>query len=644
MAFSPPGGQRHIDAPDRTNGQLIGVDDDFGGSWAGAAKKQAEIARQGLEQAESGNSAAQHQMQIGLAQAQTAGAQQAVGRGSNPLAQRAAMYNSSQMANQANAQSGLLRAQEVANARNQYMGAMGQQAQGEMGYSQLGLQQQIAQAKSDQNWQKMQLDEEERERQFGMQMMGTAMSMAGMAGMSDERTKNILSTNDGFPSELTKLEQGGRPLGSPYSDAPPQKKGGDTTGAYGSTDWAVFAERGQSRELPQNPFASGDVAAHTMTREAEGQQAAPRGMRDGRWSPGQAQEQYEAFETPASRGAGLDAEFSGTGSYRVGDQVVINDPKMGRAIDVGGELVTPTTGGRPWAPMPATSVQAVGLDNAGLAQSTAAMAADMPEAPRAQIKRQNMGGIGQGFASEGATAGDMGGRGGGGMDAGSMAGIAGSLSDKRAKRLLAENQALKAQLPERSSSMTSMPNTPTPRGPERSSATSEMPARHAPSRPLGPLHGGQPNYSGTFNMENQWRAQHPKEAAEMDLYGQPAPRDFTGGRPLGQVDKANVETMRAVDPLLWQYKPEAQRSLGLTSRPQAGPTAQNLESTPIGRHYVRETPAGKMVDTGNLTLANTGMVSTLQKQVDEQNAKIARLEAQGAPLVQTEPTFRMVGS
>ncbi len=217
-------------------------------------------------------------------------------------------------------------------------------------------------------------------------------------------------------------------------------------------------------------------------------------------------------------------------------------------------------------------------------------------------------------------------------------------SDKRAKKLLAENKALKAQLPERSSSMTEMPGRAVPRGPERSSAVAEMPVRSSRSsaRALGPAYGGQPNYSGTFNMEHEWRGAHPKQAMEADLYGQPPARDFTAGRPLGEVDQANMQTMRSVDPKVWQYKDDAQQAMGLTHRPQAGPTAQNLESTPIGQHYVYNTSQGKKVDTKNLTLANTGMVSTLQKQVDAQNAKIAELERQGAPLVQTEPTFRMV--
>ena len=88
-------------------------------------------------------------------------------------------------------------------------------------------------------------------------------------------------------------------------------------------------------------------------------------------------------------------------------------------------------------------------------------------------------------------------------------------------------------------------------------------------------------------------------------------------RPLGSVDQANVKTLQRLEPKLWRYKDGAQKALGLTSRVQQGPTAQNIEETPIGQHYVYDTPAGKQVDTKQLSMANLGMMSTLQKQIDD---------------------------
>lgn len=93
-------------------------------------------------------------------------------------------------------------------------------------------------------------------------------------------------------------------------------------------------------------------------------------------------------------------------------------------------------------------------------------------------------------------------------------------------------------------------------------------------------------------------------------------------KPLGDVDAQNIETARRVVPQQWRYKPEFQAERGLTGRVQTGPMAQNLEETPVGSQYVYEDESGvKKVDTGNLPLANLGMISTLQKQIDRLSQK-----------------------
>ena len=79
------------------------------------------------------DSAAQQQMQLGLGQAQRAMQQAAVARGSNPLAQRAAVYGGGQMAQQGVTEAAMLRAQEMRGARKDVLGAMGGQVDIEQG-------------------------------------------------------------------------------------------------------------------------------------------------------------------------------------------------------------------------------------------------------------------------------------------------------------------------------------------------------------------------------------------------------------------------------------------------------------------------------------------------------------------------------
>lgn len=110
--------------------------------WAQSAGSARKVV-QGLESGQM--SAAQRQMQMGVGQAQQAMAAQSVSRGSNPLAQRAAMYSGGQMAGQAVAQGGALRAQELLAARQQYQQALGAKAQGELDYGTLKLSQQTQQ-------------------------------------------------------------------------------------------------------------------------------------------------------------------------------------------------------------------------------------------------------------------------------------------------------------------------------------------------------------------------------------------------------------------------------------------------------------------------------------------------------------------
>jgi hypothetical protein len=52
------------------------------------------------------------------------------------------------------------------------------------------------------------------------------------------------------------------------------------------------------------------------------------------------------------------------------------------------------------------------------------------------------------------------------------------------------------------------------------------------------------------------------------------------------------------------------------SAERSGIMAQDLEKTPL-KSAVVNTPAGKAIDTRQLTTANTGMISSLGKKLDE---------------------------
>ena len=70
--------------------------------------------------------------------------------------------------------------------------------------------------------------------------------------------------------------------------------------------------------------------------------------------------------------------------------------------------------------------------------------------------------------------------------------------------------------------------------------------------------------------------------------------------------------IRSLESHTYRYKDQAD---GKGER--HGPMAQELEQSEIGRSVVREGPTGKMVDTNALTLALTGAVARMAKQMKE---------------------------
>lgn len=186
------------------------ADDNYSGTWGGTQKKWGAESQQALEDAYTGTtSVAQQQLQAGMGAAQQSMAAQAQARGSNPLAQRAALQAGGQMqAGAANA-SAQLRAQEILGAQQMRADYFNQQAQGHMGFEQMKLDREIAQAEMEQRHREYLSAEEERDRQFGSQIAGQVMGgIATAAMLSDEECKRI-SAEYGIPIEQVDASLGG---------------------------------------------------------------------------------------------------------------------------------------------------------------------------------------------------------------------------------------------------------------------------------------------------------------------------------------------------------------------------------------------------------------------------------------------------
>jgi hypothetical protein len=150
-----------------------------------------EQADTALGEARSGEtSVAKHQLAQGLGQARRGQASQSIGRGSNALAQRAAMYSGGDQYGRANAGAASLRAQEMNAARS--MAADAARQQGEMGLQERALwQQQVAQQQANELARdQFAADESQRSWDRANQVVGTMANMGSAATMaSDERLK-----------------------------------------------------------------------------------------------------------------------------------------------------------------------------------------------------------------------------------------------------------------------------------------------------------------------------------------------------------------------------------------------------------------------------------------------------------------------
>lgn len=161
-----------------------GSEQDYYQDWQHASGARVGNAQQQLQAAMSKNTAAQQQLQGGISAAQRQSALMAQGQGG--AAGRQAMYAGGDATTQGRIQSDLLRAQEVASAREMTMDAYGQQAQGEFSGDQYKLQKMLAEQQRSQEQREVINQADAAQVQRGIQAYSDS---ASAVGMSDARNK-----------------------------------------------------------------------------------------------------------------------------------------------------------------------------------------------------------------------------------------------------------------------------------------------------------------------------------------------------------------------------------------------------------------------------------------------------------------------
>ncbi len=90
-----------------------------------------------------------------------------------------------------------------------------------------------------------------------------------------------------------------------------------------------------------------------------------------------------------------------------------------------------------------------------------------------------------------------------------------------------------------------------------------------------------------------------------------------------------ADTLRNTDAYSFEYKPQVQGMAGQKPGDKnVGIMAQDLERTPAGKTLVKDEQQGKVIDAKKAIGFSLAAASELQKQVDRQNAELARLKAQ----------------
>lgn len=88
--------------------------------------------------------------------------------------------------------------------------------------------------------------------------------------------------------------------------------------------------------------------------------------------------------------------------------------------------------------------------------------------------------------------------------------------------------------------------------------------------------------------------------------------------------RESLDTVRNARGYSYRYKDPSMP--GAKRGRMVGPMAQDIERGPLGDTLVEETPQGKMVNTGRLTMVNSSAIAQQQDELDEQNEKIRALQ------------------
>ncbi len=136
------------------------------------------------------------------------------------------------------------------------------------------------------------------------------------------------------------------------------------------------------------------------------------------------------------------------------------------------------------------------------------------------------------------------------------------------------------------------------------------------------------------------RLYSPVDSSQMGMPSDAAPvmRDANGKlfwqtqkgyMPVGQ-DEAPYHQQPQADlrpAQAYSYKYKDPAAVGAGPGTYVGPMAQDLEKTPAGASTVVNTPKGKAIDTGRLSLVNSSAISETQKRQDELEQRIAALHS-----------------
>lgn len=603
------------------------------------AQEMRDAAEKWLTEARGGkNSVAQQQLRAGLGAAQRAGAQQAIGRGSNPLAQRAAVYSGGQMAGEANTQSAALRAAEWQSAQQMQMDAIRMQEAQAMAETQSELARQDALRRYHLGLWGQEEGADQAKYQQGQEISGQVIQALAMMMASDERAKTDIQ-----PVSDAAYLGGEEPTGAPPAPAPAQVAAPPPppSGLLAGTQYYQPAMKAAPtpQELPTGPRPAG------MSGVGQVQPFWP-GPKQDRGIISQITGGMNMGKSAgaAAGGGGMGGMFSGienkTSMAPIG-RSAIADPN-GHSV-----LVPPD-----FMPMPNAS-QAKGMYQSWVPD---------PDRP-GQMKLQHMDPTmaGGGFT----TLQDY-----SASDERLKQGY--SLSDKAAKEEAfvegAAQGAAAAVTPQQyphgrpvvmqaldwfgrnlyDPAVTAIsPEAETWVGSPAQAEYGQppfqrMPLATAAAPRLREAYSAPPPPAGSTMTPSDEQVKNI--SAALDAEGDRTLRELmgAGGDPAAaemrrraneraaqigaELDRADDETLASLRGYTYRYKPEAQQRLGLDGRPKYGIMAQDVERTPLGQTMVVDTPQGKMIDQGAATGATLAMLGRLDERDRGLIARMQRIE------------------